>query len=57
MNVIMLCTAYTELRSNYTSYSSFIGIITETEEHKIKKLASFVYHTKKLIQRNLTNMY
>ena len=45
----MLCPAYTELRSNYASYSSFIEILTELEEHKIKKLASFVYHT--------TNMY
>ena len=52
----MLCPAYTELRSNYTSYSSFIEILTETEEHKIKKLASFVYHTEKLIQINLTNV-
>ena len=36
---LMLCPAYTEMRSNYTSYSSFIEIITETEEHKKKKLA------------------
>ena len=41
----MLCPAYTEFRSNYTSHSSFIEILTETEEHKIKKLASLVYHT------------
>ena len=46
---LMLCPAYTELRSNYTSYSSSIEILTETEEHKIKKLASFVYHTDKLL--------
>ena len=54
---LMLFPAYAELRSNYTSYSSFIEIPIETEEHKIMKLASFVYHTEKLIQRNLTNMY
>ena len=53
----MLCPAYTELRSNYTSYGSFIEILTETEEHKIKKLASFVYHTEKIRRYNLTNMY
>ena len=44
----MLCPAYTELRSNYISYSSLIKILTETEEHNIKKLASFLYHTEKL---------
>ena len=48
----MLCPAYTELRSNYTSYSSFIEILTETEEHNIKKLASFVYHAEKLRRNN-----
>ena len=53
---LMLCPTYTELRSNYTSYSSFIEILTETGEHKIKKLASFVYHTEKLRRNNLTNM-
>ena len=42
---------------NYTSYSSFIEILTETEKHKIKKLASFVYHTETLRRNNLTNMY
>ena len=50
----MLCPDYTELRSNYTSHSSFIEIhvLTATENHKIKELASFVYyretHTEKL---------
>ena len=54
---LIICPAYTELRSSYTSYSSFIEIPTETEEHKIKKLALFVYHTDNHIQRNLTGMY
>ena len=54
MNIIsLLCPAY----SNYTSYSSFIEIITETEEHKIEKLAPFVYHTEKPRRNNLTSMY
>ena len=60
----MLCPAYTELRSNYTSYSSFIEILTETEEHNIKKLASFViYHAEKeiteliCIDMSYTNVY
>ena len=58
----MLCPAYTDLRSNYLfihniSYSNFIGILTETDENKIKKLASFVYHAEKLRSINLTNMY
>ena len=53
----MLCPAYTELISNYTSYSSFIEMLTETEAHEIKKSASFVYHTEKLRRNNLTNMY
>ena len=53
----MLCPACTELRSSYTSYSSFIEILTETEEPKIEKLATFVYHTEKLRRNNLTNMY
>ena len=53
----MLCPAYTELRSNYTFYSSFIEILAGTRGHKIKKLAKFLYDTEKLIQRNLTDMY
>ena len=61
-NFSMLCPAYTDLRSNYLfihniSYSNFIGILTETDENKIKKLASFVYHAEKLRSINLTNMY
>ena len=54
---LMLCPAYTDLRSKYTSCSSFIEILTKTENHKINKLASFVYHTEKLRRNNLTNMY
>ena len=53
MSCLMLCPAYTELRWNYTPY---IEILTETGEHKIKKLASFVYHTEKPIQINPANM-
>ena len=55
MNIIsMLCTAYTDLRSNYvfiqnTSYSNFIEILTETDENQIKKLTSFIYHAEKQI--------
>ena len=59
---LMLCPAHTDFRSNYlfiqnTSYSNFIEILTETDENKIKKLASFVYHADKLRVINLTNMY
>ena len=53
----MLCPAYAEVISNYTSYSSFMEILTKTEEHKIKKLASFVYHTETIRGNNLTNMH
>ena len=61
---LMLCPAYTDLRSNYlfiqnTSYSNFIEILTETDENKINKLASFIYHAEKLRSINmisLTNM-
>ena len=55
-NFPMLSHAYTELRSNYTSYIRFIELLPETEEHKIKKLASFVYHTEITRRNNLTNM-
>ena len=57
----MLCTAYTDLRSNYlfmqnTSYSNFIEILTETDENKTKKIASYVYHAEKLKSINMINL-
>ena len=58
---LMLCPAYTDLRSNYlfiqnTSYSNFIEILTETDENKTEKLASFVYHAEKIRSINMINL-